>query len=426
MGALRTLVAAVLVLVAAFAAAAPAGAQADFPELKGHIVDEAAMLDDATRAALTGKLNQVERKTSTRVVVVTLASLRNSTIEAFSSALARQGAFADSGRKAMMVVFGPHDGRLALQFAPDLAATLTSIATNRIFANAKIYLQAHNYPAAITRVVDDTVAALTGAALTEVDSIAFAAKRPAPRTSAGFPAMIGWVMDEADAVDDTSRWVLGGSLEAYEAKHRALVVAAIVPTPRTALADYATALARHWNLGTLYQGRSALLVIAPKAGTAYIDVGAGLQDVLTANLTARILENRVLPHLQAGDTTHATTRGSYAITEVLSGGAANFLAQDADHGSWLEAYRDRAFLYFIGTLTIILVLALIINLATAAGWVPAKRKGIWRVLDVIVAIAGSVSVSSGESSSRSSSRSSSGSYSGGGGSFGGGGSSGSW
>jgi uncharacterized protein len=426
MGTLKSIAAVLLALVvaflAAFATATSAGAQADYPELKGHIVDEAAMLGDAMRTALTRRLDDLERKTATHVVVVTLASLRNSTIEAFSTALARQGGFAGSGQKAVMVTVGPHDGRLAVQFTPDLSAALSNAVTDRIFANAKVYLQAHNYPAAITRVVDDIATVMTGTTPTEIGSIAFAAKHPAPRTAAGFPAMIGWVMDEADAVDDTTRWVLGGELETFEAKHRALVVVAVVPTPRIALGDYAGALARNWNLGELYQGRNALLVIAPKAAAAYIDVGSGLKDVLTADLTKRILDDRVLPHLQAGDTTRAATRGSYAITEVLSVGAADLTAQGPDHGSWLEANRERGFSYFIGTLITILVLGAVISLATLAGWLPAKRKGMWRALDWIVAIAGSISVSSGDSSSRSSSRP----YSGGGGSSGGGGASGSW
>jgi uncharacterized protein len=423
MRALTSLAAAILALVAVVAVPAPAAAQGPLPEVTGHLVDEAGMLDDGARKALARTLAELERKTATQVVVVTLASLRNLSIADAGAALARQGGVADDGRKAVLVAFGPHDGQIALKVA---SSALSDSATQMIVANAKVYLRAHNHPAAIARVVEDTAAALVGTALTEVGSVGFAAKHRAPRTAAGYPAMIGWVMDEVDAVDDTTRWVVGGELERYEDKLRALIVVAVVPTPRIALADYAAALAQHWNLGGLYRGRSALLVIAPKAGTATIDVGVGLKDVLTADLTARVLESRVLPHVQVGDTTRATARGAYAITELLSAGPADLMAHEPDHGSWFEANRDRAFLWFIGTLTIVLGLGFLINLATVTGVLPARRKGIWRVLDWIVAIAGSVSVSSSGGSSSSSSRSSSRPFSGGGGSFGGGGSNGSW
>lgn len=98
-------------------------------------------------------------------------------------------------------------------------------------------------------------------------------------------------------------------------------------------------------------------------------------------------------------------------------------ASDTVPVSWFEAHRDKMFEYFLLSIIGLMATALAITLADGIGLLPRKRTGLWRILDWIVMIAGSIQVSS--SSGSGSSRSSSGS-SGGGGSFGGGGSSGSY
>ena len=47
-----------------------------FPELTGRVVDDAGILDPATKAALERKLAELETKTTGQLVVVTLKSLQ--------------------------------------------------------------------------------------------------------------------------------------------------------------------------------------------------------------------------------------------------------------------------------------------------------------------------------------------------------------
>ena len=70
-------------------AAAPAIALV-LPALSGRVVDEANILDPATRAALTQKLADFEAKTSDQLVVVTLRSLQGTSIEDFGVELGRR------------------------------------------------------------------------------------------------------------------------------------------------------------------------------------------------------------------------------------------------------------------------------------------------------------------------------------------------
>src|SRR4051794_17952354 len=70
-----SLAAALLTLLALLTAALPACAL-DFPALSGRVVDDAGILDSATRAALTDKLADLETKSTDQLVVVTLKSLQ--------------------------------------------------------------------------------------------------------------------------------------------------------------------------------------------------------------------------------------------------------------------------------------------------------------------------------------------------------------
>ena len=68
----------------AFAAAVIAVASAlalTFPALTGRVVDDAGILDPATKAALEQKLADFETKTTGQLVVVTLKSLQGTSIE---------------------------------------------------------------------------------------------------------------------------------------------------------------------------------------------------------------------------------------------------------------------------------------------------------------------------------------------------------
>ena len=61
------------------------------PALSGRVVDEANVLDQATRAALTQKLADLEAKTTDQLVVVTLRSLQGTSIEDFGVELGPAG-----------------------------------------------------------------------------------------------------------------------------------------------------------------------------------------------------------------------------------------------------------------------------------------------------------------------------------------------
>ena len=77
-----------LFLAAALLLAGPAAAQ-DYPALTGRVVDNADLLDPSQEAALTAKLEALERASTRQLVVLTLPDLGGRTIEDYGVGLGR-------------------------------------------------------------------------------------------------------------------------------------------------------------------------------------------------------------------------------------------------------------------------------------------------------------------------------------------------
>lgn len=85
-----------------------AQAELKFPALSGRVVDDAQMLEPATRAQLTQELAAHEQATSEQLVVVTLASLQGATIEDYGYQLGRHWGIGqkDKNNGALLIVAG--------------------------------------------------------------------------------------------------------------------------------------------------------------------------------------------------------------------------------------------------------------------------------------------------------------------------------
>jgi uncharacterized protein len=158
-GARAILVAIALVLGAALSALA-----LDFPTLSGRVVDDAGILDAATRAALTQKLADLEAKTTDQVVVVTLKSLQGTSIEDFGVQLGRRWRVGqkDKNNGALLIVV-PSERKVRIEVGYGLEGTLTDAISRLIIANGIVpRFRANDFPGGITRGVDDIISVLTG------------------------------------------------------------------------------------------------------------------------------------------------------------------------------------------------------------------------------------------------------------------------
>src|SRR5665213_3766315 len=112
-----------------------------------------------------------------------------------------------------------------------------------------------------------------------------------------FPPLTGRVVDEAGILSDDTKRDLDGIL-AGDQQHfsgRQIVVATLKSLQGYEIEDYGYQLGRAWGIGQKGKNNGALLIVAPTERKVRIEVGYGLEGVLTDALTSVILQQAVLP-----------------------------------------------------------------------------------------------------------------------------------
>jgi uncharacterized protein len=149
------------------------------PALSGRVVDEANILDQAARTALTQKLADLEAKTTDQLVVVTLRSLQGTSIEDFGVELGRRWRIGQQGKNnGVLLIVAPSERKVRIEVGYGLEGTLTDAVSKLIIENAIIpRFRANDVPGGVARGVDDIISVLTGDAEEWKQR---AAKRPDP------------------------------------------------------------------------------------------------------------------------------------------------------------------------------------------------------------------------------------------------------
>jgi uncharacterized protein len=168
------LIAPFLLLTLALAWAAPA-----FPPLSGRVVDQANLLDADREARITQKLADLEGKTGTQLVVVTLSSLQDHDIADYGYQLGRHWGIGQKGQNnGVLLIVAPNERKVRIEVGYGLEGTLTDAVTRLIIANAILpRFRANDFPGGIERGVDDVVQALSG----EAEDFKRRAARPAEK-----------------------------------------------------------------------------------------------------------------------------------------------------------------------------------------------------------------------------------------------------
>lgn len=227
-----------------------------------------------------------------------------------------------------------------------------------------------------------------------------------------FPALTGRVVDEAGLLSGPYRAALTETLAGLEAKTTdQLVIVTLKSLQGTAIEDYAYQLGRHWQIGQKDKNNGVLLVVAAEERKVRIDVGYGLEGMLTDAMTRFIIESSILPRFRTGDLAGGIQQGAGKIIQVLTGDTADLKREAAQSApaAARPANADTPVWPAIA-LGVAAVGLLIFCVATNSAFCRALMQIIFLML---------LSGRSGSARGKSS-------FSGGGGSFGGGGSSGSW
>ncbi|MCX7863892.1 MAG: TPM domain-containing protein [Novosphingobium sp.] len=228
-----------------------------------------------------------------------------------------------------------------------------------------------------------------------------------------FPRLTGRVTDAAGIIPDDVEARLTGKLEALEQQsRRQLVVATIPDLQGFEIADYGYRLGRHWGIGDKQRNDGALLIIAPRERKVRIEVGYGLEPVLTDGLSWQIINTHILPRFRAGDLPGGIEAGVDAIIAQLTLPAdqAQRIAEEAAAQADAAPAIPSELLFFLMVFMFGFVIPFFRTVVKRQRYPStAGRAFVWDMLDTMPRGSGRF-----------------GGFSGGGGSFGGGGSSGSW
>lgn len=237
-----------------------------------------------------------------------------------------------------------------------------------------------------------------------------------------FPPLTGRVVDDAQLLSPAAEAELTAELEALERQtgHQ-LVVATLPDLQGLEIEDYGYQLLRAWGIGRKAEDDGVILIVAPNQRQVRIEVGYGLEPVLTDALSSLIIQREILPAFREGRFEPGVVAGTRAIArqiglppEAAKAAAAQAETRRAGHASGIDVPGI--------VFGIIVVLWVLGGVTRACG---GRRRGgsgsIWWLLTILSAFSGRGGGGGGWSGG-----SDGGGFSGGGGWGGGGGASGRW
>jgi len=236
-----------------------------------------------------------------------------------------------------------------------------------------------------------------------------------------FPPLTGRVVDDANVLSPEVRGALNGKLQELEDRtSRQLVVVTLASLGGYDIADYGYQLGRHWGIGQKGKDNGVLFIIVPSEKKVRIEVGYGLEPILTDALSEVILSETVLPKFRSGDVQGGIVAGTDAIIQQLE------LDAPAAQARAAEAQKaEREPPPFNPILLLLIAFFVISILGRIFGGTRRSGSMMW-ALPFLFMGGGGRGYSSGSYGGGFGGGFGGGGFSGGGGSFGGGGASGSW
>ncbi len=185
-----------------------------------------------------------------------------------------------------------------------------------------------------------------------------------------YPKLAGRVTDAAGILPAETVQSLEAQLKALEDGTGTQLVVATVPSlDGYEIEDYGVGLIRAWGIGQKDTNNGAILLVAPNERKVRIEVGYGLEGVLTDAVSATIIRNQIIPQFKAGDMPAGIIAGTGAMVDLLGLPPEEQAAQVAAVG----AANDRA--AKVGAVSAIEVIFWVIVLLWVIGAMSGGKKG---------------------------------------------------
>lgn len=134
------------------------------------------------------------------------------------------------------------------------------------------------------------------------------------------PRLTGRVVDLAHVLPTSTVESLTARLAAHEAQSSNQVAVLIIPSLEgDSLEEFSHRVATTWKLGRKDRDNGVLVVVAIGERKVRIEVGYGLEGVLTDARSAQIIRNEMVPRFRTGDMPGGVTEGVNAILKTIEG-----------------------------------------------------------------------------------------------------------
>lgn len=151
---------------------------------------------------------------------------------------------------------------------------------------------------------------------------AIAAFCPHAFAAPNFPELTGRIVDNAGLLSADDRAAVEAELATLEAKSSDQLVVVTLPSlDGYDIADYGYQLGRHWGIGQAGKDNGVLLIVAPNERKVRIEVGRGLEPVVTDLMSTIIIQNAILPEFRRGNFSAGIRAGVRDLKDTLLGDA---------------------------------------------------------------------------------------------------------
>lgn len=196
---------------------------------------------------------------------------------------------------------------------------------------------------------------------------------PAFAAEINFPTLTGRVVDDAQLLTPEQEQILTGKLATLEQQTGDQLVVVTVPSLQDQeIEDFGYQLGRAWGIGQKENDGGALLIVAPNERKVRIEVGYGLEGVLTDAYSSMIIRDDILPAFRTGDYAAGIIAGTDAIIAQLTADPAEAQARAAEAKS---AASERETPILPALIIFLIFFFLFISLVGAAAGGKRRRGG---------------------------------------------------
>ena len=139
-------------------------------------------------------------------------------------------------------------------------------------------------------------------------------------TARTVPRLTGTVNDYAQLLSPQERASLEAQLQSFEVRTgNQVVLLTVASLEEEPLEDFSIRVAEEWKIGRQGTDNGAILLVAPREKKVRIEVGYGLEGVLTDAECDRIIQRAILPRFREGSFPEGISAGLTGIMQVIQG-----------------------------------------------------------------------------------------------------------